>query len=141
MTTLLFLDDDDAARAPLAAGLARMVAEDLDLDVDAYSAGMRPSHVRPEVRKLLREAGAAVDGIHAKPLLAVPLDEVTLAVKLAPDLRFPLPAGLPCIDWHLPDPTCAPLADRDDAWRATRDELVRRLKLHLTPRGSSTRSG
>lgn len=130
--TLLFLDEDDAARAPLAAGLARMLGEEFDIELQAYSAGMRPSHVRPEVRKMLREAGAAIDGIHAKPLLAVPLDEVTLAIRLAPDLGFRLPAGLACLDWHLPDPTSAPPAEREDAYRATRDELLRRLKLYFS---------
>lgn len=130
--TLLFLDEDDAARAPLAAGLARMLAEQLDLDLDAYSAGMRPSHVRAEVRRALREVGAPIDGIHAKPLMAVPLDEVTLAIRLSPGLIFRLPAALPCLDWHLPDPCCAPPSERDDAYRATRDELLRRLRLHLS---------
>ncbi|MSP54264.1 MAG: hypothetical protein EXR69_01455 [Myxococcales bacterium] len=133
--TLLFLDDDDAARAPLAAGLARMLAELFDIDASAYSAGMRPSHVRAEVRKVLREVGAPIDGIHAKPLMAVPLDEVTLVVRLAPGLSFRLPADVPCLDWHLPDPCCAPPAERDDAYRATRDELLRRLRLHLCGAG------
>lgn len=130
--TLLFLDEDDAARAPLAAGLARMLAEQLDIDLDAYSAGMRPSHVRPEVRRMLREVGAPNDGIHAKPLLAVPLDEVTLVVRLAPGLAFRLPDGVPCLDWHLPDPCCAPAREREEAYRATRDELLRRLNLHFS---------
>ncbi len=128
---ILFLDEDDAARAPLAAGLARHLGESLGIEVDAYSAGVRPSHVRPEVRKMLREVGAAIDGIHAKPLLAVPLDEITVAIRLAPDLAIRVPAGIECIDWHLPDPSSAPPSEREDAYRATRDELLRRLRLYF----------
>jgi protein-tyrosine-phosphatase len=130
--TLLFVDEDDAARAPLAAGIARHLADSLGLDVDAYSAGVRPSHVRPEVRKMLREIGAAGTGLHAKPLLAVPLDEVTLVVRLSPDLTFRFPYDVPMLDWHLPDPTSAPADEREDAYRATRDELTRRLKLYFS---------
>lgn len=134
--TLLFLDPDDAARAPLAAGVARHLGDLLDMDVTAYSAGLRPSHVRPEVRTMLREIGAAVDGIHAKPVMAVPLDEITLVIRLAPDLDVRLPDGVHVIDWHLPDPSCAPPDEREDAYRATRDELLRRLKIHFAFHGA-----
>lgn len=134
--TLLFLDPDDAARAPLAAGLARHLGEWLEMDVTAYSAGVRPSHVRQEVRTMLREVGAAIDGIHAKGLMAVPMDEVTTVVRLAPDLHVTLPEGMRVIDWHLPDPSCAPPDEREDAYRATRDELKRRLKIHFALHGA-----
>ncbi len=133
--TLLFLDPDDASRAPLAAGLARHLGESLDMDVAAYSAGVRPSHVRQEVRTMLREVGAAIDGIHAKPVMAVPLDEITLVIRLAPALDARLPDGVRIIDWHLPDPSCAPPEEREDAYRATRDELLRRLKIHFAFHG------
>lgn len=138
--TLLFVDEDDAARAPLAAGIARHLADTLGLDVDAYSAGVRPSHVRAEVRTMLREIGAAGTGLHAKPLLAVPLDEVTLVIRLSPDLTFRFPYDVPMLDWHIPDPTSAPPTERDDAYRATREELTRRLKLYFAalPAGASS---
>lgn len=129
--TLLFLDADDAACAPLAAGLARHVGESLGLDVDAYSAGLRPSHVRPEVRAMLREVGAPTDGLHAKPVMAVPLEDLDVIVRLAPGLEA---AGVPrvrTLDWHLPDPSSAPPSERVEAYRAARDELVRRLTMHL----------
>lgn len=129
--TILFLDADDAACAPLAAGLARHVAESRGLEVDAYSAGVRPSHVRPEVRTMLREVGAPTDGLHAKPVMAVPLDELDLLVRLAPGLSVTLVKPVPTLDWHLPDPSSAPPAERMDAYRAARDELIRRLTLHF----------
>ncbi len=81
---------------------------------------------------MLREIGAAGTGLHAKPILAVPLDEVTLVVRLSPDLTFRFPYDVPMLDWHLPDPTSAPADEREDAYRATRDELTRRLKLYFS---------
>lgn len=134
VVTFLFLDSDDAARAPIAAALAPWLAEQIGVSLTAYSAGVRPSHVRPEVRQVLNEIGAPTAGLHAKNVRAVPLDEITAAVRLAPDLLTRLP-DVPVLDWHLPDPSSAPPPERLDAYRATRDELVRRLRILLTEPG------
>lgn len=130
--TVLFYDHDDACLAPLATRLCNLLAEARELDVEAHSAGRRPSHVRSEVRKVLSEVGAATQGLVAKPLLAAPLDEITHVITLCPDLPAVLPHAQH-LAWHLPDPSSAPPAERLDAFRTARDELLRRLRLFLIP--------
>lgn len=96
---------------------------------EVWSAGVQPSHVRPEVREVLREAGVHVDGLRAKPMIAVPLDEITLLVRLGMGVEDVAPPnGARVIDWRLPDPAAYPVDERLDAYRASRDELERRIK-------------
>lgn len=121
---LLFLGESNAGRSVLAEALARHLRPELDV----WSAGLVPSHVRPEARRVLAEADVPAEGLRAKPLAAVPLDEVTVVVRLSRHVTGArLPAGARVIDWPLPDPTAAPAEERMEAWRAARDELQRRL--------------
>lgn len=121
---LLFLGESNAGRSVLAEALARHLRPELDV----WSAGLVPSHVRPEVRRMLAEAGVPADGLRAKPLAAVPLDEVSVVVRVSRHVtEARLPRGARVIDWPLPDPTSAPPEERLEAWRAARDELERRL--------------
>lgn len=121
---LLFLGESNAGRSVLAEAIARHLAPELDV----YSAGITPSHVRPEVRRMLAESGVRDDGLRAKNLAGVPLDEVTTVIRVSRHVTGQrLPARLRVLDWPLPDPTAAPPEERLDAWRAARDELWRRI--------------
>jgi protein-tyrosine-phosphatase len=117
---VLFVGASNAARSPLAEALARHAGH------EAWSASARPSHVRPEVRLVLEEIGVNADGLRARSTWEVPLEEVELVVYLDRELP-PVRSAAPTRTWALPDPTSAPADERIEAYRATRDELARRL--------------
>lgn len=122
--TVLFIGDANAARSPMAEAIARQLAPSLEV----WSAGWRPSHVRPEVRTVLEEEGIRAEGLRAKQVNAVPLEEVDVVVAFCADegrLRVPVDARRET--WFLPDPTSAPPHERLEAYRAARDELIRRV--------------
>ncbi len=123
MACVLFVCVANSARSQLAEAIARH----LDPEVEWLSAGSRPTHVRPEVPRVLEERGLDARGLRSKGFDELPLEEVDLAVLLCEDDCPLLPAGLPRLAWPLPDPACAPDDERLEAFRATRDELLRRL--------------
>lgn len=124
MAGVLFLGISNAARSPLAEAIARELAPRHEF----WSAGRTPTHVRPEVRAVLSEVGYRDDQLRAKGLVEIPLDEVDLIVTLADPERCPrVPLEVPRVAWQLPDPASAPRAEAMEAFRATRDELMRRL--------------
>lgn len=124
MPSLVFVCPSNAARSPLAEAIAGHLAPGLDV----FSAGVRPTHVRPQVRAVLQEEGLRAEGLRAKSLYEVPLDEVTHVVVLSADTALPpLPARITLFQWNLPDPASAPPEEALEAYRATRDELMRRL--------------
>lgn len=124
MPAILFICAANAARSPLAEAIARHLAPSLDV----WSAGTAPTHVRPQVRAVLSEVGISAAGLRARSLYEVPMDEVDLVVTLGPEASLPvLPGRIARVSWSLPDPTSAPEEDALEAFRATRDELLRRL--------------
>lgn len=124
MALLLFLCDNNSARSPLAEAIARHLRP----DVEVWSAGKRPSHVRPEVKQVLREMSIDAAFLRARAIGETPFEEATLLVTLAPEADCP-GAKLPTrrVSWPLPDPSSSPPEERLEAYRATRDELLRRL--------------
>jgi protein-tyrosine-phosphatase len=80
------------------------------------------------VALVLREAGIEAVGLRAKGLMEVPVDEVDVVVNLCAETRLPLlRPSVRRYSWPLPDPSCAPREESLEAFRATRDELLRRL--------------
>lgn len=121
----LFLCEANAGPSPLAEALARHLRP----GAEVWSAGLAPSHVRPEVRRVLSERGVLVDGLRAKGLWSVPLEELTLVVRIGSNLEgFRPPKGARVVDWRLPDPAAYPDDERLDAYRAAADELERRIR-------------
>jgi protein-tyrosine-phosphatase len=126
--TLLFLDDDCAALAPLGEALGRHLGR----LCDSWGAGWAPSHVRAEVREVLEEEGVRSQGLIAREPAAVPLEEVDVVIAFVPDAgRLRLRPGVRRVDWRLPHPASAPPAERLEAYRAARDEISRRLQALL----------
>ena len=124
MAGVLFACVENAARSPLAEALLREVAP----RHEAWSAGSMPSHVHPEVRAVLEEAGFDARGLRSKGFAEVPWREVDLVVTLCAEGACPLPpGGQPVLAWPLPDPAAAPPEERREAFRAVRDEILRRL--------------
>ena len=124
MSAVLFLCVANSARSQLAEAIARQ----LEPEVEAWSAGTEPTHVRPQVRPVLEEVGYDAHGLRSKGLLEVPLDEIDLVISLCAEERCPvLPSSVQILSWPLPDPAAAPDSEAIEAFRATRDELIRRL--------------
>ena len=124
MSTVLFVCVANSARSQLAEAIARHLAPDHEF----WSAGSRPSHVRPQVRTVCHEVDIDANQLLSKHIHDVPLDEIDLVVTLCAEAECPvLPTPAPVVSWPLPDPAAAPDDELVEAFRATRDELIRRL--------------
>jgi arsenate reductase len=124
MAGILFLCGANSARSQLAEAIAREMAPDLDV----WSAGSEPTHVRPHVRRVLGEAGFDDKGLRSKSMFEVDMDAIDVIVTLCREEQCPaLPLNKRHLRWPLPDPDAAPDEEKAEAFRATRDELIRRM--------------
>ncbi len=129
MASVLFACVANSARSQLAEAIARHLGP---VDLEVWSAGSRPSNVKPEVRVVLDELGIDSRGLRSKGFIAVPTDEINVAVTLCLDEVCPVfPGAVRLEHWPLPDPASAPDGERVEAFRAARDELLRRIPLLL----------
>lgn len=126
MKGVLFLCVANTARSQLAEALARAI---LPPGIAVWSAGSAPGELHPSTVTVLAEIGIDASGQRAKPISAVPLDQVDTVVTLCDEeICPPLPAGVRHM--HLPVPNPARAAAPTDPlapFRAVRDELRRRL--------------
>jgi len=126
---ILFLCVQNSARSQLAEGIARFLAPPA---VTVSSAGSSPAFVRPQAIRVLKEIGIDISGHRSKAIEEINAAAVDAVVTLCADEVCPLFLGDAVrLHWSLPDPAKAPGDDeaRLNAFRATRDELFRRLKL------------
>jgi arsenate reductase len=124
MAGVLFACEANSARSQLAEAIARHLSPDRH---SFWSAGSAPTHVQPEVGVVLAEAGIDARGLRAKGYAALPREEIGLAIALCETVCPTLPLAVRRQAWPLPDPTSAPRGERLEAFRATRDELLRRI--------------
>ena len=128
MSGVLFLCVANSARSQLAEAITRHLAPELEI----WSAGSEPTHVRPQVRTVLDEVGIDPRGLRSKSMLEVPMEDIETVVTLCREERGPfMPGEYTKVSWPLPDPAAAPDDELDEAFRATRDELMRRLPMLL----------
>ncbi len=128
----LFLCVANSARSQLAEGIARSLAPP---DVWIGSGGSEPSQVRPEAIQVLAEIGIDISGHRSKSLDEAPQERVEAVVTLCAEEVCPVWLGQAHrVHWGLPDPAAVQGEDRLDAFRATRDELMRRLQALFGPR-------
>ena len=126
---ILFLCVQNSARSQLAEGVARFLAPSA---VTISSAGSSPAFVRPQAIQVLKEIGIDISGHRSKPLEEIDGGTVDAVITLCAEEVCPVFLGNAVrLHWSLPDPAKAPGDDeaRLNAFRATRDELFRRLKL------------
>jgi len=124
---LLFLCVANSARSQLAEGIARSLAPRC---VKVSSAGSVPTSIRPETITVLAEVGIDISNAESKSVDEAPTDDVDAVITLCADEVCPVYLGKATrLHWGLPDPAFASTdeAERLDAFRATRDELTRRL--------------
>ena len=126
---ILFLCVQNSARSQLAEGIARFLAPP---GVTVSSAGSSPAFVRPQAIQVLKEIGIDISAHRSKAIEEIDAASVDAVVTLCAEEVCPLFLGDAVrLHWGLPDPAKAP-GDEDarlNAFRATRDELFRRLKL------------
>lgn len=123
---ILFLCVANSARSQMAEGIARSLAPD---DVRISSAGSEPTSVRPEAVSVLREIGVDIADQRSKGVDEIegPVDAV---ITLCAEEVCPVWLGdAQRLHWGLPDPAAiqGSQEERLEAFRATRDELARRL--------------
>ncbi|MGC8669305.1 MAG: DF family (seleno)protein [Chthonomonadales bacterium] len=126
---ILFLCVANSARSQMAEGIARALAPD---GVEVWSAGSKPTSVRPEAIAVLREIGVDISHHRSKAVSEIPADRVDAVITLCAEEECPVFLGKAVrVHWGLPDPAAvegAPEA-RLAAFRATRDELLRRIRM------------
>jgi arsenate reductase len=124
---VLFLCVANSARSQLAEGIARFLAPP---GVTVWSAGSKPTRVRPEAIAALAEIGIDISHHRSKDVSEIPAAEVDTVITLCGEEECPVFLGKAWrLHWGLPDPAGVDgsEADRADAFRRTLDELRRRL--------------
>lgn len=127
MRGILFLCVANSARSQMAEGIARSLALP---GVKVWSAGSRPTSVRPEAIAVLQEIGIDISGHRSKSVTEIPSSEVDAVITLCGEEECPVFLGnARRLHWGLPDPAAAAGSETDrlSAFRETRDELRRRI--------------
>jgi arsenate reductase len=126
-TRIVFICIGNMCRSPMAEGFARHLGGDL---VEVYSAGTHPTGVVSEDSiYMMDEIDIDISHQRSNSLKSVPLEEMDIAVSMAPDSAASLmPPGFKgrAIDWMVVDPISSSLK----TFRRVRDEieaLVREL--------------
>jgi arsenate reductase len=125
---LLFLCVANSARSQLAEGIARQLAPP---SVNVWSAGSAPTRVRPEAITVLAEIGIDISGHRSKAVNEIPAEQVDTVITLCGEEECPVFLGRARrLHWGLDDPAAVTSSDTDrlEAFRQTRDELLRRLR-------------
>lgn len=127
MKGILLLCVASSARSQMAEGIARSMAP---AGLKVWSAGSRPTSVRPEAIAVLREIGIDISGHRSKAVSEIPAAEVDTVLTLCGEEECPLFLGKATrLHWGLPDPAAVKgsEAERLASFRQVRDELRRRL--------------
>jgi arsenate reductase (thioredoxin) len=124
---ILFLCVANSVRSQMAEGIARSLAPP---GVKIWSAGSRPTSVRPEAIAALKEIGIDISGHRSKAVTEIPASEVDTVITLCADEECPVFLGkAQRLHWGLPDPA-AVVGSEDEvlaAFGEMRDKLVRRI--------------
>lgn len=122
---ILFLCVHNSARSQMAEGIARSLAPQ---SIKVYSAGSKPTEVRPEAVAVLKEIGIDISMHRAKAISEVPASEIDTVITLCAEEECPVWLKKAFrLHWPLPDPAAS---NRGlSAFRLVRDELFKRLKV------------
>lgn len=134
MKGVLFLCVANSARSQMAEGIARSLAP---AGTIVWSAGSRPTSVRPEAIAVLEEIGIDISRHRSKAVSEIPAAEVDTVITLCGEEECPLFLGkAERLHWGLPDPAAVPggEAARLAAFRSVRDELRQRIADYFAAR-------
>ncbi len=131
---VLILCTGNSARSQMAEGLFRQAAGDR---YQVFSAGTKPSGVRPEAIAVMREIGIDISGQRSKSVdefLGEELDLVITVCDNANESCPVFPGRTRRLHWPFEDPAAVVGAEeqRIAAFRAIRDRIHQRVKVFLT---------
>lgn len=127
---ILIVCTGNSARSQMAEGLLRHAAGDR---CEAFSAGTKPSFVRPEAIAVMREIGIDISHHRSKSLdefLGQPLDYVITVCSHANDSCPVFPGDVKRLHWPFDDPAAVEGSEelRQAAFRKIRDQIHARVK-------------
>jgi arsenate reductase len=126
---ILFLCVANSALSQMAEGIGRSMAPP---GVKIWSAGSRPSTIRPEAIAVLKEIGIDISAQCSKAVAEIPASEVDSIITLCAEEECPVFLGKAHrLHWGLPDPVAYSVPNNLKAFRKTRDELLRRITAFL----------
>jgi arsenate reductase len=139
MKGILFLCVANSARSQIAEGVARSI---VPAGTKVWSAGSRPTSVRPEAIAVLKELGIDISHHRSKAVAEIPAAEVDTVITLCGEEECPVFLGKARRrHWGLPDPAAVTGSEEDrlTAFRNTRDELRRRIEALLSGKDEGDR--
>jgi arsenate reductase len=127
---VLFVCTQNSCRSQMAEGLLRHDAGDL---FEVFSAGTKPSQVRPEAIAVMREVGIDISGHRCKSFeefTGQHFDYVITVCDNAQESCPVFPAQTTRLHWSIADPAAVQGSEeqRFEAFRRIRDELRRRVR-------------
>ena len=127
---VLILCTGNSARSQMAEGLLR---HDGGAGFEVYSAGVRPTSVRPEAVEAMREIGVDISAQRSKPVEEFegrPFDYVITVCDNAKEQCPVYPAATRRVHWSFDDPAEAggDFTARLPVFRRVRDEIRARLR-------------
>jgi arsenate reductase len=136
LQSILFLCVANSARSQMAEGLARKLFPGLRI----LSAGSRPTQINPYAIEVLGEVGIDARFYFSKHVQDIEPNAVGVVITLCAEEVCPIfPGQVDRHHWPLPDPASEdPALGREqllERFRATRDELQRRLEVFGRERG------
>ncbi|MEW6367477.1 MAG: hypothetical protein AB1714_22850 [Acidobacteriota bacterium] len=128
---VLFLCVANSARSQMAEAIARSIAPP---GTKVWSAGSRPTSVRPEAITVLQEISIDMSGHRSKAVSEIPAGQVDTVITLCGEEECPVFLGnARRLHWGIHDPAAATGSETDrlNAFRQVRDELRRRIEAFL----------
>ena len=127
---VLFVCTQNSCRSQMAEGLLRHDARDL---FEVFSAGTKPSQVRPEAIAMMRELGIDISGHRSKSVEEFTGQHFDYVITVCDNAREScpvFPALTTRIHWSIEDPAGVEGSEeqRFEAFRRIRDELRRRVR-------------
>ena len=138
---VLVLCTGNSARSQMGEGLFRAEGGSL---FEVFSAGTKPSSVRPEAIAVMREIGVDISGHRSKPVdefTGQSFDYVVTVCDNARDNCPVFPAGTARLHWSFEDPAAVEgsEAERLSAFRRIRDQIHERVKAFLRDQAATVK--
>jgi len=130
---VLILCTGNSARSQMAEGLFRQAGGDR---YEVFSAGTKPSLVRPEAIAVMREIGIDISGHRSKSVDEFAREELDLVITVCDNAKEScpvFPGKTQRLHWPFEDPTAVVGSEeqRIAAFRSTRDQIKARIRLFL----------
>ena len=134
---VLILCTGNSARSQMAEGLLRQDAGNV---YEVFSAGTKPSHVRPEAIAVMREVGIDISGHRSKSVDEFAGQEFDYVITVCDNAKQScpvFPGRTKRIHWSIEDPAAVQGSEEERlaAFRRIRDELRARLRDFAQGRG------